>query len=170
MRTTLSLCALAVALAGTYLVGTGIFMPGGFPPDSWDAFLRPLASTNPVPCLVLAMSIALAYFSVTAVMEGKHEPKPVKASSVLLWGSLFCVVTAAGFYILLLALWRQGSNSQDLGLIYFLAAVQASLGLVLGGGALLANKELRRVTVPVFLIGVLETVCATAVVVHGIAV
>ena len=170
MRTFLSICALTIGLLGVYLVGTGVFMHGGFPPPNWDSLYRPFASTNPVPSLVLAMSIALAFFSLAAFAEPKPEEQPARSSSVLMWGGLFCVLTAAGFVFLLFALWRQGASSQDLGLIFCLAGVQACLGMVLGGGAVIANKERRRVTVPVFLAGVLEAVLVSAVVLHGFAV
>ena len=170
MRTTLSICALILGLLGTYVVGTGLFIHGRPALESWELLVRPFASTNPVPCLVLAMSVALAFFGLAATAESKSDATPMQLSSVLLWGGLFCVVTAAGFVVLLFILWQQGATTRDLGLIYSLAAVQAAMGVILGGSATVANRQLRRVTVPVFIAGILETVCAGAVLVYGFTV
>ena len=49
MRVVLSVSAMLVGLLGTYLVGTGVFLPGNTPPDTWwKPILIPLA--NPHPC------------------------------------------------------------------------------------------------------------------------
>ncbi|HQJ55845.1 MAG TPA: hypothetical protein PLZ80_15040, partial [Planctomycetota bacterium] len=71
MRVVLSVSAMLVGLLGTYLVGTGVFLPGNTPPDTWwKPILIPLANPHPLSWLFLTVSVALAFFGDGAVNEG----------------------------------------------------------------------------------------------------
>ena len=169
MRVVLSVSAMLVGLLGTYLVGTGVFLPGTTPPDTWwKPILIPLANPHPLSWLFLTVSVALAFFGVAVAGSTRSRSAQVRTSQILLFGGTFSVLTAAGFAVLLFFLWRQGTTSaHNLGLVFNLAALQACLGLILGGGATIAGRGFRHVTVPVMLLGAIETAAAGALLFYG---
>ena len=170
MRVTLSICALFLGLVGTYLVGAGFFLHEPVGLSGWDLLLRPFSYASALSCFVLASSVAMAFFGLAVVSTAAQRGQAVRAADVLIWGGLFNVMTAAGLTILLYLLWRQGSTSRDLGLVLSLATVQGVLGALLGGGATIVEKNLRHVTVPILVVGLLETALTGAVVAYGYAV
>ena len=170
MRVTLAIIGVVCGLFGAYLVGAGTFGHEGFAPNMWDVLGRPFSSSNPIPCLVLALSVALAFFGLAVASDSDRKARAVQLSHIFLWGGLFSVLTAAGFAVLLFVLWQQGASSHNLGLVFSLAVVQACLGVVLGGGATITGRGMRHVTVPVFVAAILETALAGAVVAYGFSV
>ncbi|HAK96846.1 MAG TPA: hypothetical protein DCM87_18115 [Planctomycetes bacterium] len=169
MRVVLSVSAMLVGLLGTYLVGTGVFLPGNAPPGTWwEPILIPFASPHPLSWLLLTVSVALAFFGVAVAGSTRSRTSQVRTGHILLFGGTFSVLTAAGFAALLFFLWRQGGTSaHNLGLVFSLAAIQACLGLILGGGATIAGRGFRHVTVPVMLLGAIETAAAGALLFYG---
>jgi hypothetical protein len=167
MRITLSILALFFGLVGTYLVGAGLFANGAVTPANFEGLARPLANGNGVACLVLGGAVALAFFALVLVSGGTSAKDSLRPSHVLLWGGTFSVVTAAGFAALLYILWQRGAPSKELGFVFSLAALQACLGMVLAGAAAIVEKRLRHITVPVFAVGILETLLVGGVMAYG---
>ncbi len=169
MRVILSASAVLVGLLGTYLVGTGVLVPGKSLPGAWwQAIFWPFQTPNVVSWLLLTVSVSLAFFGLAVAGSTRTRTSQVTAAHVMLFGGTFSVLTSAGFAALLFFLWREGSSSaQNLGLVFSLAAVQACLGVVLGGGATITGRGLRHVTVPVFLFGIIETAAAGALLAYG---
>jgi hypothetical protein len=170
MRVTFAVFTLFVGLIGVYVVGAGVLLQGANFEQWRDLLLRPFLDPSPASCLVLAGAILVAFFSLTFAVGTMPGYRTVHAWHILLWGSLFCVLTAAGFSFLLYTLWHQGTGTRELGLVFTLATVQACLGLVLGGSVVLLEKRMRRVTVPILFASVIETLCAGAVVAYGFTV
>ena len=170
MRVMIAVFTLFLGIVGAYLVGAGMFLQGTSLNHAGDLLLRPFLDPTPLSSIVLALSVLLAFFSLTMAIGSVPSSCKVQASHIFMWGSLFSVLTAAGFAMLLVTLWRQGTGSRELGLVFVLAAVQSCLALVLGGGAVLLERRLRHVTVPIFLAGVVETLGVGAVMAYGLTV
>lgn len=169
MRVVFSVSAMLVGLLGAYLVGTGVFLPSSTSPGTWwEPILVPFMSSHPLSWLLLTLSVALGFFGVAAAGDPRSRISHVRTGQILLFGGTFSVLTAAGFAALLFLLWRQGATgAHSLGLVFSLAAIQACLGLILGGGATIAGRGFRHVTVPVMLLGAIETAAAGALLYYG---
>ena len=163
MRVVFSVSAMLLGLLGTYLVGTGVFMPDTASPEAWwKPILTPFVSSHPLSWLLLTVSLALAFFGVAIAGSARSPAYHARAGHILLFGGTFSVLTSAGFAALLFFLWRQGgAGAHSLGLVFSLAAIQACLGLILGGGATIAGRGFRHVTVPVMLLGTILPVSET---------
>ena len=168
MRIMLSVLALFTALAGIYAAGAGVFAESEFSEQILHNLAAPCANSQPLGGLMVTISAALGFFSLAMVASGgKHTTTPLKATHVFLTGGTFSIITAAGLGILLYTLCRQGAPAGETGLVFSLAAVQACLGMVLGGCAVVAEKSIRKFAVPVFVIGLLEASLSSAVLFYG---
>ena len=169
MRVTLSVLALLAGILGVYLVGTGMFVPGRLTDAGLaDAVMLPLATASPIPCLVLTVSVALAFFGLAVAGSTRSKATAVRPVHIFLWGAVFSVITSAGFALLALMLWQQGAHEHHLGLVFSLAAVQACLGLILGGGATIVGDGQRRFATPVFIAALVQTGLLGAVLTYGL--
>lgn len=172
MRVTLSILALFIGLCGAYMVGSGIFSGESATQMNWSqinwmSLLKPFSDANPLACLLLTVSVALGIFSLAIASGHPDQVTPVRASHIFIWGGIFSVLTSAGFSILLYILWKDGASTGQLGLVFSLASVQACLGLILGGAAMLSDKSLRLAAAPVLAAGLLETSMAGVMMAWG---
>ncbi len=168
MRILLSILALTTALAGMFATGAGVFSHAISSEQIVRHLAAPFLNAQPFPCFIMTISAALGFFSVALVASGgKSITTPLKASHVFLSGGMFSIITAAGLGILLYALLSEGATGREAGLVFGLASIQACLGMILGGSAMLVEKRILKFAVPVFVAGLLETSLSGAVLIYG---